>query len=80
MRIICYMIWMKINLLLASANSIARHRKRVYMDDGSSWSVLRGVTTGGVWGVSHPPNLSKWYSRRAKTKKRSGKTTENLDE
>ena len=27
-------------LLLASANSIARHRKRVYMDDGSSWSVL----------------------------------------
>jgi hypothetical protein len=40
MRIICYMIWMKINLLLASANSIARHRKRVYMDDGSSWSVL----------------------------------------
>ena len=26
-------------LLLASANSIARHRKRVYMD-GSSWSVL----------------------------------------
>jgi hypothetical protein len=40
----------------------------------------RGVTTGGVWGVSHPPNLSKRYSRRAKTKKRSGKTTENVVE
>jgi hypothetical protein len=57
MRIICYMIWMKINLLLASANSIARHRKRVYMDDGSSWSVLRGVTTGGVWGGCLTPPI-----------------------
>ena len=44
-------------------------------------SATRGVTTGGVWGgVSPPPNLSKRYSRRAKTKKRSGKTTENLVE
>ncbi len=45
--------------------------------------VDRGVTTGGggFGGVRHPPpNLSKRYTRRAKTKKRSGKTTENLVE
>jgi hypothetical protein len=48
MQIICYIIWMKIKLLLASANSIARHRKQVYMDDGSSWSVLYSKYMAGA--------------------------------
>jgi hypothetical protein len=38
---------------------------------------VRGVTTGGGVGGCL---TSKRYSRRAKTKKRSGKTTENLVE
>ena len=41
------------------------------MDD-----VSRGVTTGGGGGLGG----EKRYTRRAKTKKRSGKTTENLVE
>ena len=40
----------------------------------------QGRNYRGVWGGVSPPNLSKRYSRRAKTKKRSGKTTENLVE
>ena len=39
-----------------------------------------GGFQGRNYTLSHPPNLSKWYSCRAKTKKRSGKTTENLVE
>jgi hypothetical protein len=51
-----------------------RKHESIVSDQPSTNTAVRGVTTGGVWGVSHPPNLSKRYSRRAKTKKRSGKT------
>jgi hypothetical protein len=59
------MIWMKIKLLLASANSIARpvlyrcteNRKQVCMDDGSSWSVLYSKSDcvcHAFWLFMHP--------------------------
>ncbi len=47
------------------------------------WSYLRvsrGVTTGGVWGGETPPQSFETIHSSGKTKKRSGKTTENLVE
>jgi hypothetical protein len=70
----CYPKLMNDNICALGVSLNKRKHESIVSDQPSTNTAVRGVTTGGVWGVSHPPNLSKRYSRRAKTKKRSGKT------